>query len=200
MFELKRYSSNIQTILGPHEGGQRLMPLTPREPCPGPGLELLTAAAPRKLFSEVPVVSDEYAQSLKSALFLYFSALSASHEISQGIHSSTGSLLHGIMHRQEPDFANSKYWFRRVASHDVFPLLRTACLELLQKQPASPAADLLKSEIEASSRWDPQWFVEQCEAAQGGASDDFEQRLLEIQRLEWQILFDYCYRKATGQD
>ncbi len=176
------------------------MPLTPREPCPGPGLELLTAAAPRKLFSEVPVVSDEYAQSLKSALFLYFSALSASHEISQGIHSSTGSLLHGIMHRQEPDFANSKYWFRRVASHDVFPLLRTACLELLQKQPASPAADLLKSEIEASSRWDPQWFVEQCEAAQGGASDDFEQRLLEIQRLEWQILFDYCYRKATGQD
>jgi hypothetical protein len=200
MFDLKRYSSNIQTILGPHEGGQRLMPLAPREPCRGPGLEFLTAAAPRTLFSDVPVVSEEYAQCLKSTLFLYFSALAASHEIAQTVHSSTGSLLHGIMHRQEPDFGNSKYWFRRVATHDIYPLLREASLELLQGLKGSPAADLLGPEVKSSPRWDPQWFVDQCEAAHGGASEDYEQRLLEIQRLEWQILFDYCYQKATGTD
>ncbi len=200
MFDLKTYSSNIQMILGPHDGGQRLMPLAPLEPCRGPGLEILTAATPRKLFSEVRVISEEYAQCVKSALFLYFSALDASHEISQGVQSSTASLLHGIMHRQEPDFGNSKYWFRRVASHDVYPLLREASLELLRGQKGSATAELLKSEIESSSRWDPPWFVDQCEAAQGGASVDFEQHLTEIQRLEWQILFDYCYRKATGMD
>ena len=200
MFDLKTYSSNIQMILGPHDGGQRLMPIAPAEPCRGPGLEILTAAAPRKLFSDVRVVSDEYALCVKSALFLYFSALDASHEIAQSIHSATGSLLHGIMHRQEPDFGNSKYWFRRVASHDIYPLLREGALELLKGQKDSSTAELLRSEIESSSRWDPQWFVDQCEAAQGGASSDFEQRLTELQRLEWQILFDYCYRKATGAE
>jgi hypothetical protein len=42
-------------------------------------------------------------------------------------------------------------------------------------------------------------MIDQCEAAQGGNNADFEQRLLEIQRLEWQLLFDYCYCKATGK-
>jgi hypothetical protein len=198
MFDLKRYSSNIQMILGPHEGGKRLMPLAPAEPLQGPGLALLTAASARQLLADEKIASQEFVKCVRSALFLYFSDLKASHEISQSIHSSTGSFLHGIMHRQEPDFGNAKYWFRRVVDHDVYKELREASLAMLKAQ-STPAATLLAGEIESASRWDSQWLIDQCEAAQGGNNVDFEQRLLEIQSLEWQLLFDYCYRKATGQ-
>jgi len=198
MFDLKRYSSNIQMILGPHEGGKRLMPLAPAEPLRGPGLALLTAASARQLLADEKIASQEFVNCVRSALFLYFSDLQASHEVSQSVHSSTGSFLHGIMHRQEPDFGNAKYWFRRVVDHAVYEDLRQASVALLKAQ-SSPAAKLLAGEIESSPRWDPQWLIDQCEAAQGGNNADFEQRLLEIQRLEWQLLFDYCYCKATGK-
>ena len=198
MFDLRQYSSNIQMILGPHAGGARLMPLAPAAPWGGPGLELLKKATARQLFDNARVVSAETAECVRSALFLYFSALDESHEISQGIQSSTGSFLHGIMHRQEPDFGNAKYWFRRVPSHDIFPALREACLKLFETQDSS-AAKLLGGEIEEKPRWDPQWFIDQCEATHGGGSADFEQRLMEIQLLEWQLLFEYSYQRAVGK-
>jgi hypothetical protein len=39
--------------------------------------------------------------------------LDRSHTISQSIETPTGSFWHGILHRREGDFSNSKYWFRR---------------------------------------------------------------------------------------
>jgi hypothetical protein len=50
---------------------------------------------------------------IQAALWLYVDDLDRSHEISQNIKSPLGGLWHGIMHRREGDFWNSKYWFRR---------------------------------------------------------------------------------------
>jgi hypothetical protein len=50
---------------------------------------------------------------LEAALWLYVDELDRSHEVSQTIETPTGSLWHGIMHRREGDFWNSKYWFRK---------------------------------------------------------------------------------------
>jgi hypothetical protein len=47
-----------------------------------------------------------------SGLWLLAGDLDRSHTISQGIGSAEGSFWHGIMHRREGDFSNSKYWFR----------------------------------------------------------------------------------------
>ncbi len=59
--------------------------------------------------------------SQKAALWLYVDDLEASHAISQGIHDSTGSMWHAIMHRREGDFSNAKYWLRLAGAHPAFP-------------------------------------------------------------------------------
>ncbi len=64
---------------------------------------------------EDPVIQAQPA--LAAGLWLYVDELDHSHEISQGMHDSTGSFWHGIMHRREGDFGNSHYWFRRTGRH-----------------------------------------------------------------------------------
>ncbi len=201
MFDPKAYGGEIESILTAHDAGNRLMPLAPKGPLAGSGLKALRKSSNQLLFGETPVAAEDFADCVRSALFLYLSDLDQSHTISQSIPTATGSFLHGIMHRQEPDYSNSKYWFRRVGDHDVFPLLQNGALGLLaQKQHEGSAAAMdLHRQISGLANWDPFWFVDQCEAA-GQGDTDLEQCLLEVQRLEWQLLFDYCYQKAVGGD
>ena len=169
------------------------MPLAPRGPLQGEGLDLLKGTPAKELFDGGEVAVPEFAECVRSALFLYFSDLDRSHTISQGIHSTTGSFLHGIMHRQEPDFSNAKYWFRKAPSHEVFPALREAALE---RWAAGP--ETLRAAVESRSAWDAFWFVDQCEAVRRGGASEMQAALMEAQRIEWQMLFDYCYRGAVG--
>ncbi|MDR3690825.1 MAG: hypothetical protein P4L46_15715 [Fimbriimonas sp.] len=53
---------------------------------------------------------------LEAALWLYVDELDRSHMISQGVPGPIGACWHGIMHRREGDFWNSKYWFRQAGS------------------------------------------------------------------------------------
>jgi hypothetical protein len=198
MFDPNGYGPEIGPILEAHEGGARLMPLAPPGPLQGEGLTRLRGLSSGGLFGRTPVVAQDFADCVRSALFLYFSDLDASHTISQGIPTTTGSYWHAIMHRQEPDFSNSKYWFRRVGGHEVFPRLRAVTLEALQTRTGESVADRLREQIQGRAQWDPFWFVDQCEAASHGGGADLEQWLRKVQRLEWQLLFDYCYRKAVG--
>jgi hypothetical protein len=198
MLDPQAYGKAIASILAPHEGGGRLMPLAPSGPLRGEALTQLGGLSSRELFAGTPIAAEDFADCVRSALYLYLSDLDASHTISQNIPTATGSFLHGIMHRQEPDFSNAKYWFRRVGSHEVFAPLREAALEWLAPS-GSAAAKTLRAQIETHPQWDPFWFVDQCEAAGQGAAE-LDPELREIQRLEWQLLFDYSYRKAVGGD
>jgi len=192
-FNLDEYGSTIATILGPAEGGTRLMPLAPDGPWRHEGWERLRKCSTEALFDQTPV-TEEFASCVESALYLYFSDLDRSHTISQNIGSATGSFLHGIMHRQEPDFGNAKYWFRKVAGHPVFGSLREAALEMLSEEDAAG----LRGAIEGRDEWDVFWMVDQCEAARRGGGGELEKGLLGIQLVEWQLVFDYCYRRAVG--
>ena len=58
-----------------------------------------------------------------AGLWLLHGFLDESHEISQSLKTSEGSFWHGIMHRIERDFWNSKYWYRQVGSHQVIDCL-----------------------------------------------------------------------------
>ena len=70
-------------------------------------------------------------QLLSSAALLWHDHLDPSHTISQNIHDADGSLLHGIMHRREPDYPNAKYWFNRTRPHAVFEELPERCQPFL---------------------------------------------------------------------
>src|SRR4051812_17852899 len=73
-----------------------------------------------KVFAPARIANQEMAEACVAGLWLYHDFLDESHTISQSIHNATGSYWHGLMHRREPDFSNSKYWFQRVGEHPVF--------------------------------------------------------------------------------
>src|SRR3972149_6073193 len=62
-----------------------------------------------KAFAPHEVIDTNMANACLAAVWLYQDFLQESHNISQTIHTQTGSCWHGIMHRLEPDFYNSKY-------------------------------------------------------------------------------------------
>ena len=127
-----------------------------------------------------------------SAVWLWHDFLDQSHEISQQIHSSSGSFWHAIMHRRECDFSNSKYWFRKVADHPVYEAMTTAAENLLAQQTQVSDVQLI-----SAGSWDPYLFVDLCQ--QAGAGDSTLRALCqELTRTEWQLLFDHCYQQACG--
>jgi hypothetical protein len=193
MFDLVDYSSVVRSILESVDGGARVMPLAPTAAVSSPGLSRLRQTEADALFDGDKPASHDFAQCTRSALFLYFSALDESHKISQDISSGTGSYLHGIMHRQEPDYSNSKYWFRRTGRHELFPTLREECTRLRYR------SEPVEQRLGARPEWDPDWFIDQCEQATNGNSpQDVASDLESIQRLEWRLVFDYSYRRALS--
>ncbi len=155
--------------------------------------DTLAALDHAALFADAPIVDRDMADACLSGLWLRFDFLDESHTISQGILSSTGSFWHGIMHRREPDWSNAKYWFRRVGDHDVFGDLLSAARVIAEDGDNAE----LKS-LAAASAWDPFAFVDLCQAATqtGGAFDALCRR---IQTAEWELLFDWCYRRAVRE-
>jgi hypothetical protein len=144
-------------------------------------------------FSPHQVVNSEYAQACLSALWLHHDFLSESHSISQIIGNQSGSFWHGIMHRREGDYWNSKYWFQRVGSHPIFTNLTIELNKIAEKENLEPKL----STITDTSEWDPFTFIDLCERSfkSGSAQEKVCER---IQRLEWQLLFDFCYKKTIA--
>jgi hypothetical protein len=166
---------------------QRLMPLGPGQPNPAAAAQLKALAA-AAAFAPARIQDRDMAAACLAGVWLYHDYLDESHTISQEIDTPTGSYWHGILHRREPDFSNSKYWFRRVSTHPAFALLASAAREL----------DSRGQVVAAGSAWDPFAFVDRCEEALTGRSS-LELLCRQIQQREWEILFDYCYRHAIGK-
>ncbi|MCD0462582.1 hypothetical protein [Roseiconus lacunae] len=102
-----------------------------------------------------------------SGLWLVAGDIHRSHSISQDLPSREGSFLHGIMHRREGDYGNSKYWFRKVGQHPT----------------------LEQIEIETGGRYcDPYDFIDHCEQAARSGRKEQIQACEEDQWIEWQSL------------
>jgi hypothetical protein len=170
---------------------RRLPPLDQGRPDPTLGAKLQALDAER-LFAPAAIRRREMAEACLAALWLYGDDLDRSHRISQGLRSREGSYWHGIMHRREGDFANAKYWFRRVGTHPIHEALRRRARGL------APDAAEDAAFLRAQATWDPYAFVDLCEAA-GAAQGGVAELCCKIQQQEWQLLFDYCYRRAIGQ-
>lgn len=124
-----------------------------------------------------------------AGLWLYFSCFDECHEIAQNLSSAEANFWHAILHRQEPDSGNAAYWFRRVGTHTIF---RDLCAEADRIVARYPEA-----EFRTGGKWDPFSFIMFCERARQQPNSAQEHAAVEIQRAEWQLLFDHCARPKS---
>jgi hypothetical protein len=163
-----------------------------------PGLNIASQRA-SALLAPKRICSAEFANALKSGLLLWNDQLDASHTLSQDIHSRTGSYWHGIMHRREPDYGNSKYWMRRVDTHPIFPELREAAGKLAAASEQTADVMRIAQAIADQSEWDSFAMVDWCEAANRGRIDAQSAALLRrIQLAEIELLLTYSAEQAIG--
>jgi hypothetical protein len=143
------------------------------------------------------LVSRERSQAalaLISGLHLWNGSLDNSHTISQDLENRTGSYLHGILHRMEPDFSNAKYWFRMAGGHPAGELLQQKTLELL-REPASGNEALYRRFMQKTA-WHPELLTDMVEEASQTHSTGDDVALLEqIQALELQLLLEVVLRE-----
>lgn len=82
---------------------------------------------------------------------------------------------------------NAAYWFRKAGPHPMFSDLAREVARITRK---FPAADF------RSGRWDPFAFISFCDRAREQPGSVQELAAMEIQRVEWQLLFDHSSRET----
>lgn len=119
---------------------------------------------------------------VRGGLYYAVDAIHEAHQIFQDAPGDLGVYWHGMMHRREGDFDNARYWFRRAGKLSFFDTLHRAAGEF------SPV-------MARQSNWDPYLFTGECEQARFG-EDESLPALAALQRVEFEGLFDYCWRKS----
>jgi hypothetical protein len=143
-----------------------------------------------------PRIADrEMASCCLAGVWLLHDYLDESHNISQRNETPEGSYWHAIMHRREGDFSNAKYWYRRVGNHSVFATVRKRVAVLAHNRSLGTQSAVTKMTTDGD--WNPFEFVDLCEFALREKSD-VQEASLDIQQIEWEALFDYCYHSALG--
>lgn len=145
-----------------------------------------------------------YALALKSGLHLFNESLDPSHDLSQEIHTSTGSYWHGIMHRMEGDYGNAKYWFRLVGRHPVYEALAVEVGTLLKQTDLRQIGSAVLREplerLKDTGAWDPYLFVDLVERQVTQARDAAgEALLMDMQHIEMRLLLEHCYAESGGE-
>ena len=129
-----------------------------------------------------------------AGVWLYFNYFDTAHTIVQDIPSREASLWHGIIHRRDGDFWNSGYWFRKAGYHPIFSDLKNHARRITRKVGLNTTTSLLvHQEI-----WDPLFFIELVEKSAGSGTPT-ELTCRQIQQIEWQLLFEYCFNAAVGE-
>jgi hypothetical protein len=179
-FDPARYGPTIAELLALDRNGDRRMPLAGGTCCSPDAARLL-----REGYCADDLRAARAPEAALAGLWLYFSCMDEAHEVAQAVKSVEGAFWHAILHRQEPDAWNAKYWFRQVGRHPVFAALREAAADVAARAGGA---------IAVPNPWDPHWFVDLCDGVRARPDDPLYAIAQEMQTAEWQCLFDYCAR------
>ena len=177
-----------------------IAPLTPTEPWDAGVHRKLETLGDTDLFA-APVKDPDYARATLSGLHLLNDGLDHAHRLamSSGVSAqntrSTLDYWHGILHRREPDYSNSKYWFHRVGDHPIFADMLDGSKEAVDDD-AVPVGDPVRAAIERLDEWDPFQFIDLCSDHDQDGGDGHA-LLRAIQLSEISRLLAFCIDQAT---
>jgi hypothetical protein len=176
---MKKFSDFIDRILL-REG--ILSELVPTEPIDYSLLQRIRDADDAAISGGKPIADSGMFALVRGGLFYAVDAIHEAHAIFQEAKGDLGSYWHGMMHRREGDFDNARYWFRRAGTLPFFASLQQAASEF--------SADMARQ-----PNWDPYLLTGQCEQARFGAEEAVVE-CVRLQRVEFDGIFDYCWRQA----
>ena len=175
-----------------------LPPLVCRSPQQRWLLSYLTDSGVDQLVPKAVQRADAVA--VKAGLFQLHGFLDESHRLSQSIQGEgrhrAGDYWHAIMHRREPDYSNSCYWFRRVGRHPIFARLARVADGILSECGASEAAQW-RQRLHVPDDWDPFAFVELCRCCEKETDSALRRAAQRIAYAEMLLLMEQSYRDAS---
>jgi hypothetical protein len=165
--------------------------LQPPDLGPGPRPGIKSESELKKCLDEAIGNSSAQADQwelITALVLLWHDQLDRAHELAQEVANPTGSFVHGIMHRREPDYGNAAYWFRRVGRHPAFPEIANRASKALDARGEAELGQKLIS----GGEWDPFAFITACESAARTSSPTRQKEVLrELQAIESVSLFDW---------
>jgi hypothetical protein len=194
-------SASASLILAALEARDPSPPLAPTSSWRSDLASELDAAADDDMLAGA-VANSWMARAVRSGLLLWNDALDPAHtlamseDVDDDLSRQTLDYWHGIMHRREPDYPNSKYWFRRVGNHPTFGAVLTAAKATIDVSTA-PASDPARQLVAAADHWDPFAFIDLCEEHERSAGKTNE-LLRAVQVAEIGALLDFSARHAVG--
>lgn len=183
-----------------HDGLDAALPLLdPGASAAGRGLAEQVDAAVRKALPRPASRPDAIA--FAAGVLQMHDCLDASHARSQTIEGegrhSAGDYWHAIMHRREPDYGNSKYWFRHVGNlHPVFSDLALRAAGILDAC-RDPDAAVWRQRVIRVVDWDPFAFVDLCQQVAKHESRPLAVAVRQIQWVEMSLLLKSTWHDAA---
>lgn len=135
---------------------------------------------------------------ITAMLWLRIGIIGKPHEIVQDGRTPIASYLHGIVHRIEGDFWNSKYWFRQVGDIRQLGSLSKFMERRLKDESLSSTAASLK--IMQGHVFVPVELVSACEklCQQSHPNPEDAETLERIGWIEWEALWDMICSDVNG--
>ena len=121
---------------------------------------------------------------VRAGLFYHHNALEDAHRLVQEATGDEAAYWHAMIHRRERDFENARHWLRRAGEQPPFA-------EMLAR-----AADV-SANMGRQMGWDPFLLVHLAEQLRFGA-EELQAEVVGLGRVEFEVFFDYCFRRATA--
>lgn len=168
----------------------------------------LKSASAEELFAGFKIKDPQMAACTIAGLHLWNDNFHSSHNLCQGVSSTTGSYWHALCHRREghqgdglaSNLSNARYWFRQTGGHPAFGLVYRSALSTLDVAGASFRwAEEAAAQLRSRHHWDPSIMIDWVAQADAHRlTAPAEELVLEIQWREIDLLVDWCLQQAVA--
>lgn len=118
-----------------------------------------------------------------AGLLLFAGHWSSAHKIVDHSETPDGCYWHALVHRMEPDAANSGYWFGQAGRHPLFPAVLDAARRVAAQHPDAG--------VRFESEWNPSAFNGWCEEARQKPQLPRSSVIAAIHSAECHLLWNY---------